>query len=132
MKMKIDSKDSFKSLKELKVDNKIYKIFSLKEVEKYGLQGISKLPKSLKVLLENLLRFQDEQTVKKEQILAIKSWLEKRNSKTEIAFRPARVLMQDYTGIPAVADLAAMRDAIKLKKKRSKQDQSFINRRSRY
>ena len=115
--MKIDSKDSFQSLKELQVENKIYKIFSLKEAEKNGLQEISKLPKSLKVLLENLLRFQDDQTVKKDQILAIKDWLVKRNSGTEIAFRPARVLMQDYTGIPAVADLAAMRDAIKLKKK---------------
>jgi len=117
IKMEIDSKDSFQSLKELQVENKIYKIFSLKEAEKNGLQEISKLPKSLKVLLENLLRFQDDQTVKKEQILAIKDWLVKKNSETEIAFRPARVLMQDYTGIPAVADLAAMRDAIKLKKK---------------
>ncbi len=115
--MKINSKDSFKSLKKLKVDNKIYNIFSLKEAEKNGLEGISKLPKSIKVLLENLLRYEDNKSVKKEQILSIKSWLEKKNSKTEIAFRPARVLMQDYTGIPAVADLAAMRDAVKLKKK---------------
>ena len=117
--MKIHSKDSFKSLKELKVDSKVYKIFSLKEVEKSELQGISRLPKSLKVLLENLLRFEDSKTVKEDQIRAIKEWLEKKSSRTEIAFRPARVLMQDYTGIPAVADLAAMRDAIKLKKKRS-------------
>ena len=115
--MKINSKDSFKSLKKLKVDNKIYNIFSLKEAEKNGLEGISKLPKSIKVLLENLLRFEDEKSVKKDQILSIKSWLDKKNSKKEIAFRPARVLMQDYTGIPAVADLAAMRDAVKLKKK---------------
>ena len=115
--MKINSKDSFKSLKKLKVDNKIYNIFSLKEAEKNGLEGISKLPKSIKILLENLLRFEDEISVKKEQILSIKSWLNKKNSKTEIAFRPARVLMQDYTGIPAVADLAAMRDAVKSKKK---------------
>jgi len=115
--MKINSKDSFKSLKKLKVDNKIYNIFSLKEVEKNGLEGISKLPKSIKVLLENLLRFEDEKSVKREQILSIKSWLDKKNSKTEISFRPTRVLMQDYTGIPAVADLAAMRDAVKLKKK---------------
>jgi aconitate hydratase len=115
--MKINSKDSFKSLKILKVDNKNYNIFSLKEAEKNGLEGISKLPKSIKVLLENLLRFEDNKSVKKEQILSIKSWLEKKNLKTEIAFRPARVLMQDYTGIPAVADLAAMRDAVKLKKK---------------
>jgi len=115
--MKIHSKDSFKSLKELKVDNKVYKIFSLKEVEKSELQGISKLPKSLKILLENLLRFEDSKTVKEDQIRAIKEWLEKKSSRTEIAFRPTRVLMQDYTGIPAIADLAAMRDAIKLKKK---------------
>jgi len=115
--MKINSKDSFKSLKKLKVDNKIYNIFSLKEAEKNGLEGISQLPKSIKVLLENLLRHEDNKSVKKEQILSIKSWLEKKNLKTEIAFRPARVLMQDYTGIPAVADLAAMRDAVKLKKK---------------
>ena len=115
--MKINSKDSFKSLKKLKIDNKVYNIFSLKEAEKNGLEGISKLPKSIKVLLENLLRFEDNKSVKKEQILSIKSWLDKKNSKSEIAFRPARVLMQDYTGIPAVADLAAMRDAVKLKNK---------------
>jgi len=115
--MKINSKDSFKSLKKLKVDKKIYNIFSLNEAEKNGLEGISKLPKSLKVLLENLLRFEDDRTVKKQQILAIKEWLKNKSSRTEIAFRPTRVLMQDYTGIPAVADLAAMRDAIKLKKK---------------
>ena len=115
--MKINSKDSFKSLKKLKVDNKIYNIFSLKEAEKNGLEDISKLPKSLKVLLENLLRFEDEKFVKKEQILSIRSWLDEKNSKKEIAFRPARVLMQDYTGIPAVAELAAMRDAVKAKKK---------------
>jgi len=115
--MKINSKDSFKSLKKLEVDKKVYNIFSLNEAEKNGLEGISKLPKSLKVLLENLLRFEDDQTVKKQQILAIKEWLNNKSSRSEIAFRPARVLMQDYTGIPAVADLAAMRDAMKLKKK---------------
>ena len=115
--MKIDSNNSFKSLTNLTVDGKVYKIFSLKKAEQSGLEGISSLPKSLKILLENLLRFEDNQTVKGEQIQAIKEWLEKKSSSTEIAFRPARILMQDYTGIPAVADLAAMRDAIKLKKK---------------
>ena len=115
--MKINSQNSFKSLKKLKVDNKIYNIFSLKEAEKHGLNGISKLPKSLKVLLENLLRFEDNKTVKKDQIIAIKNWLKIKKSNTEIAYRPTRVLMQDYTGIPAVADLAAMRDAVKSKKK---------------
>ena len=115
--MKIHSKDSLKSLKELKVDDKIYKIFSLKEVEKNGLPGVSKLPKSLKVLLENLLRFEDDLTVDNKQILAFKEWLIKKSSKVEIAFRPARVLLQDYTGIPSVADLAAMREAVQKKKK---------------
>ena len=115
--MKFNSKNSFKSLDTISSLKKEYKIFNLKNAEKNGLEGISKLPKSLKVLLENLLRFEDSKSVKKEQILSIKSWLDKKNSKTEIAFRPARVLMQDYTGIPAVADLAAMRDAVKLKKK---------------
>jgi len=115
--MKIDSNNSFKSLTNLTVDGKVYKIFSLKKAEQSGLEGISSLPKSLKILLENLLRFEDNQTVKGEQIQAIKEWLENKSSRAEIAFRPTRVLMQDYTGIPAVADLAAMRDAIKLKKK---------------
>ena len=115
--MKINSNNSFKSLTNLAVDGKIYKIFSLKKAEQSGLEGISSLPKSLKILLENLLRFEDNQTVKGEQIQAIKEWLENKSSRAEIAFRPTRVLMQDYTGIPAVADLAAMRDAIKLKKK---------------
>ena len=115
--MKINSNDSFKSIKKIVVDNKTYNIFSLKEAEKSGLTGISKLPKSLKVLLENLLRFEDNHTVKKEQVIAIKNWLKDKKSNTEIAYRPARVLMQDYTGIPAVADLAAMRDEVKSKKK---------------
>jgi len=115
--MKIDSNNSFKSLTNLTVDGKVYKIFSLNKAEQSGLKGISSLPKSLKILLENLLRFEDNQTVKGEQIRAIKEWLENKSSRAEIAFRPTRVLMQDYTGIPAVADLAAMRDAIKLKKK---------------
>jgi len=115
--MKIDSNNSYKSLTNLAVDGKIYKIFSLKKAEQSGLEGISSLPKSLKILLENLLRFEDNQTVKRVQIQAIKAWLENKSSRAEIVFRPTRVLMQDYTGIPAVADLAAMRDAIKLKKK---------------
>ena len=111
------SKNSFQSLDEIKVSSKIYKIFNLKKAEQNGLEGISKLPKSLKVLLENLLRHEDDLTVKKKQIIALKEWLKTKNSNTEIAYRPARVLMQDYTGIPAVADLAAMRDAVQSKNK---------------
>ena len=115
--MRFNSKNSFKSLDSISSSAKEYKIFNLKKAEKNGLEGISKLPKSLKVLLENLLRYEDDLTVDKKQILAIKEWLKSKRSKTEIAYRPARVLMQDYTGIPAVADLAAMRDAVKNKNK---------------
>ena len=115
--MKFNSKNSFKSLDTISSSGKNYKIFNLKIAEKNGLDGISKLPKSLKVLLENLLRHEDDLTVDKKQILAIKEWLKTKKSNTEIAYRPARTLLQDYTGIPAIADLAAMRDAVKLKNK---------------
>src|SRR5450432_4254695 len=80
--------------------------------EKNGLAGISTLPFSMKVLLENLIRFEDGRTVKKDDIKAIAEWVKKRSSEREIAFRPARVLMQDFTGVPAVVDLAAMREAM--------------------
>ena len=109
------SLDSFKSHKKFTVGSKEYSYFDLKEAEKNGLDGFSKLPKSLMVLLENLLRKEDGVAVKKDQILAIKEWLKTKKSETEIAYTPARVLMQDYTGIPAVADLAAMRDAVAAK-----------------
>ena len=115
--MKPGNQNSFKCLKEISVNGKNYSYYSLKEAEKNGLEGINKLPKSIKVLLENLLRYEDNVTVNKEQILAIKEWLNSKKSKTEIAYRPARVLLQDYTGIPAVADLAAMRDTVKQKNK---------------
>ncbi len=115
--MKPGNKNSYNSLAEIIVSGKNYKYFSLYEAERNGLTGISKLPKSLKVLLENLLRYEDDLSVNKIQIDAIKDWLKLRTSKTEIAYRPARVLLQDYTGIPAVADLAAMREAVKDKNK---------------
>ena len=115
--MKPGIKNSYNSLSEIEINKKIYKIFSLSKAEKNGLSGISKLPKSLKVLLENLLRYEDDLSVNKKQIEAIKDWLKDKKSKTEIAYRPARVLLQDYTGIPAVADLAAMREAVKEKNK---------------
>ena len=113
--MKPGTKNSYNSLSDIKINDKIYKIFSLSKAEDNGLSGISKLPKSLKVLLENLLRYEDDLSVNKNQIEAIKDWLKEKKSKTEIAYRPARVLLQDYTGIPAVADLAAMREAVKKK-----------------
>ena len=111
------SKNSFKSLSKLNVGNKEYNYYSLSEAEKNGLEGISRLPKSLKVLLENLLRYEDDVSVGKNQILAMKDWLNTKTSNTEIAYRPARVLLQDFTGIPAVADLAAMRELVKKKNK---------------
>ena len=108
------SLDSFKCRKSLKVGSKTYSYFSLKAAEQNGLAGISKLPVSLKVLLENLLRHEDGRTVTKADIKAMADWLKKRGKdEREIAFRPARVLMQDFTGVPAVVDLAAMRDAMK-------------------
>jgi len=113
--MKPGNKNSYNSLKSISINNSIYKYYSLPEAEKNGLEGISKLPKSLKVLLENLLRYEDNSSVTKNQIEAIKEWLKTKKSSTEIAYRPARVLLQDYTGIPAVADLAAMREAVKEK-----------------
>ena len=115
--MKPGNKNSYKSLSDLEVNGKNYKYYSLKKAELNGLEGISKLPKSLKVLLENLLRYEDDISVNKKQIEAVKNWVDIKKSKTEIAYRPARVLLQDYTGIPAVADLAAMREAVKEKNK---------------
>ena len=115
--MKPGTKNSYNSLSEIDIQGKKFKYYSLENAEKNGLDGISRLPKSLKVLLENLLRYEDDLSVTKKQIEAIKEWLKDKRSKTEIAYRPARVLLQDYTGIPAVADLAAMREAVKNKKK---------------
>jgi aconitate hydratase len=107
------SLDSFKCRKELKVDTKTYTYFSLPEAEKNGLKGVSKLPYSMKVLLENLLRNEDGRSVTKADIEAVSSWLDNKGKvETEIGFRPARVLMQDFTGVPAVVDLAAMRDGM--------------------
>jgi len=105
--------DSFKSRRTMTVGGKTYAYFSLAAAEKAGLKNIAKLPYSMRVLLENLLRYEDGKTVKAEDVKAIASWLKDRKSDREIAFRPARVLMQDLTGVPAVVDLAAMRDAMK-------------------
>ena len=107
------SLDSFKCQKTLKVGTKTYVYYSLPTAEKNGLKGISKLPYSMKVLLENMLRNEDDRTVKKADIVAFSQWARKKTLEHEIAFRPARVLMQDFTGVPAVVDLAAMRNAMK-------------------
>ena len=115
--MKPGNKNSYNALKSININGKDYKYYSLAEAEKNGLKNISKLPKSLKVLLENLLRYEDDLSVTKDQIESLDKWVEKKKSSKEIAYRPTRVLLQDYTGIPAVADLAAMREAVKEKKK---------------
>ena len=125
--MIIGKENSYNSLKSININGKNYKYFSLTEAEKNGLKGISKLPKSLKVILENLLRYEDNKTVTKNQIEEIKNWLNKKKSSTEIAYRPTRVLLQDYTGIPAVADLAAMREAVKEKNKDPKKINPLSN-----
>ncbi|WP_421761888.1 aconitate hydratase AcnA [Devosia sp.] len=105
------SLDSFKSRTTISVGGKTYSYFSIPLAEKNGLKGASTLPHSMKVVLENLLRFEDGITVTKADIEAIVAWLGTRTSEHEISYRPARVLMQDFTGVPAVVDLAAMRDA---------------------
>ena len=107
------SLDSFKSARTLEVGKKSYAYYSLPAAEKAGLKGISRLPFSMKVLLENLLRHEDGRSTTKQDIQAVAQWLKTKTSDREIAFRPARVLMQDFTGVPAVVDLAAMRDAMK-------------------
>jgi aconitate hydratase len=105
--------DSFHCRKTLTVGSNSYTYFSLPDAEKNGLEGVSALPFSMKVLLENLLRFEDGRSVTKDDIVAVKDWLVNRGkAEREIAYRPARVLMQDFTGVPAVVDLAAMRDAM--------------------
>lgn len=107
------SLDSFNCERELTVGSSTYTYFDLTVAEANGLSGISKLPRSLKVLLENLLRTEDGKAVTKDDIEAMAEWLTGRTSSHEIAYSPARVLMQDFTGVPAVVDLAAMRDAMK-------------------
>ena len=106
--------DSFNCRRTLTAYGKEYVYYSLVEAEKNGLEGVSKLPFSMKVVLENLLRNEDDRSVTKADIQAVAAWLnDKGTAGYEIAYRPARVLMQDFTGVPAVVDLAAMRDGIK-------------------
>jgi aconitate hydratase len=104
--------NSFKTRRTLRVGARSYDYFSLAAAAKAGIGDIARLPFSLKVLLENLLRHEDGRTVTRDDVAAVGDWLKHRRSDREIAYRPARVLMQDFTGVPAVVDLAAMRDAI--------------------
>ncbi len=104
-------RDSLNTLSELEAGGRCYRYFSLERAAR-EIGDVSRLPFSLKVLLENLLRFEDGRTVTTEDIAAVAEWLKERRSDREIAYRPARVLMQDFTGVPAVVDLASMRDAM--------------------
>ena len=104
--------DTLKTRRTLNVGGKDYDYYSLKAAEEAGLGDLSRLPFSLKVLLENLLRYEDGRSVTVEDIKALAGWTRERRAKREIAYRPARVLMQDFTGVPAVVDLASMRNAM--------------------
>ena len=104
--------DTLKTRRSLSVGGKSYDYFSIKAAEDGGLGDLSRLPYSMKVLLENLLRFEDGRTVSVDDVKAVAKWLQDKRSDREIAYRPARVLMQDFTGVPAVCDLAAMREAM--------------------
>ncbi|NVJ90161.1 MAG: aconitate hydratase AcnA [Methylocystaceae bacterium] len=109
------SDNSFNTLDRLTHAGKTYSFFSLKKAQT-AFKDVDRLPYSLKIVLENLLRFEDGQTVSEKDVAAVSDWLKDAKSDHEIAFRPARVLMQDFTGVPAVVDLAAMRDSmVKLK-----------------
>ena len=105
--------DSYGTRKTLPVGSQIYEIFRLDLLEKAGFKNVSKLPVSLKVLLENLLSHEDNHHVNKSDIEALANWNPEGEAGQKIAFMPARVLMQDLTGVPAVVDLAAMREAMK-------------------
>src|SRR5215472_9262272 len=111
--MSVTGHDSLKARRTLAVDGKSYDYFSLEAAAKAaGLGDISRLPFSMKVLLENLVRLENGRTVTVDDIKSVAEWLKTKTSEREIAFLPARVLMQDLTGVPAVVDLAAMRDAM--------------------
>ena len=106
--------DSFNARQTLAVGAKTYAYYSLHAAERNGLSNVSRLPFSLKVIIENMLRNEDGRSTSKADIEDAAQWIHNKGSaEKEIAFRPARVLMQDFTGVPAVVDLAAMRDAMK-------------------
>ena len=104
--------DSFLAKSTLDVDGTSYTIFDLGALERAGFPNVARLPFSLRILLENLVRFEDGRSVTKADIASLASWDPKTNGENEIAYRPARVLLQDFTGVPCVVDLAAMRDAM--------------------
>ncbi len=104
--------DSFGARSELRVGDRSYDIFRLDALQRAGIGNIARLPISIRILLENLVRYEDGFSVTRDDIVALASWDPTTTPDREIPFRPARVLMQDFTGVPCVVDLAAMRDAI--------------------
>ena len=115
--------DSLNTRSTLEAGGKSYAYYSLAKAAE-ALGDVSRLPFSMKVLLENLLRFEDGETVTRDDLQAMADWLKERRIDREIQYRPARVLMQDFTGVPAVVDLAAMRDAMEHARRRPAEDQS--------
>ncbi|MBV9647722.1 MAG: aconitate hydratase AcnA, partial [Candidatus Eremiobacteraeota bacterium] len=110
--MTTEQPDSFGALQTMRVGDRTYQYFALPALERAGHGNMERLPFSLRILLENLVRFEDGRTVTRDDIIALAEWAPRRSTPREIAFRPARVLLQDFTGVPAVVDLAAMRDAM--------------------
>src|SRR6476660_4292770 len=106
------SRNSFNTRTEIRAGGQTVQIYSLPALEKAGFAGVSRLPYSMKILLENLLRREDNAFVKSDDIEALARWDAKAHVEKEISFMPARVLLQDFTGVPCVVDLAAMRDAM--------------------
>src|SRR5258705_7335267 len=106
------TKNSFDTRTEIRAGAQTVQIYSLPALEKAGFPGVSRLPYSMKILLENLLRREDNAFVKADDIRALAQWQAAATGEKEISFMPARVLLQDFTGVPCVVDLAAMRDAI--------------------
>ena len=100
------------SLGSIDAGDRSYRIHRLAAVEEAGLGRLARLPRSVRVLLENLLRYEDGSSVTREDIAALAAWRSDGRNEREIAFRPARVLLQDFTGVPSIVDLAAMRDAM--------------------
>ena len=107
------SKNSFQTLKKLNTGEREYSFFSLPDLEKQGITQLARLPFSIRVLLENMLRNEDGRLVLTDHVMKIAKYNPKAVDKSEIPYMPARVILQDFTGVPAIVDLAAMRDAMK-------------------
>src|SRR6185436_6185784 len=108
----MSTRNTFNTSQQIRAGGETVQIYSLPALEKAGFSGVSRLPYSMKILLENMLRREDDAFVKAADVTAIANWDATANLEQEISFMPARVLLQDFTGVPCVVDLAAMRDAM--------------------